>query len=285
MRSDNLTFLQENLRYLGFGEAIIFNENLEREIRNGVSEFQLKTEARFDEWTRIEAKLYFRKSDSLDMYFFNKYDAFLMYDDDPRHNKMQTFYVSKGRGVTFKEAFNLLQGRAVYKNLTDPDGAKYNAWIQLSFSERTTNLTNYKTRHFGEKYGYDLEKTLANYPIRELQDETLKANLIYSLKKGNAHPVTFLKASKIEKMYIEACPAFKTIVIYSDVTRAAQRQSLPKEHSIKIGASILSADPETPSGNGEKEEGKNEEQEPPAATLVSANGSMAKKRGRRPDSL
>jgi len=224
MQKDNLQFLQTSLRYLGFGETIASNNLLEIELQKGSKEFQLKTAACFDEWSTMRATLYFRRSDNYDMYYFNKYDALLIYDNDPKHNRMQTFYITQGKGVTFKEAFNLLQGRAVYKNLTGPDGQEYNAWLQLSFCERTPDNTNYKLRQFGPGYGYNLEKILASYPIRELQDADEKLNLVLSLQKGNIHSVTFLKANKTEKMFIAACPEYKTITICSETAWIIQNR-------------------------------------------------------------
>ena len=283
MNNDNLSFIRQSIRYLGFGEAMTHSEQLEQEMQAGVKEFQLKTAACFDEWSTIQATLHFRKAENYDMYYFNKYDALVMYESDPKRNRMQTFYISKGKGVTFKEAFNLLQGRAVYKNLIDPDGMEYNAWLQLSFSERTPNNTNYKVRHFGDRYGYDLEKALTNYPIRELEDEHLKQNLLYSLKKGNIHPVTFTKSNKIEKMYIEACPEFKMITIHSELTRAAHKPSSPKADPIKPASTPPADDAESPAGNEEIEEGKNDEKEPYDKTRL--NGSPVRKRSRASDSL
>jgi len=261
------------------------SELLELEMQKGIKEFQLKTAACFDEWSNIQATLYFRKADNYDMYYFNKYDALLIYDSDPKRNRAQTFYISKGKGVTLKEAFNLLQGRAVYKNLVDPEGVEYNAWIQLSFSERTPNNTNYKVRHFGDRYGYDLEKALSNYPIRELEDEHLKQNLLYSLKKGNIHPVTFTKSNKIEKMYIEACPEFKMITIHSELTRIFQQASPPKADPIKPAPTPPPDDQGSPDGNEEIEEERNEEKEPPANDKTRLNGSPVRKRSRASDSL
>ena len=228
MTNNNLSLLQENLRYLGFGEALPFNDQLENEVGKGQKAFHLTTEAYFDEWSKLEATLYFRKSDQQDMYFLTKYTATLCYIENPDPNKTQTFYIFKGAGVTLKEAFNLLQGRAVNKDLIDNDGEKYNAWIQLDFSSRTL-MNNYKIRQFRVQYGYDLEKILSAYPIKELGTEALKLNLIRSLKKGNIHPVTFAKPNKTEKKYIEACPQFKTIGIYSLALRAAQKVGILKD--------------------------------------------------------
>ncbi|MDO6433507.1 hypothetical protein Q4E93_23035 [Flavitalea sp. BT771] len=207
MNNGNILLLKEKLRYLGFGEAIASSDRLDIEIQNGTAAFQLQTAACFDEWSTIQATLFFRKSDNFDMYFFIKFDALLICDTAPMITRRQTFHIKNGSGVTFKEAFNLLQGRSVITTLWDSDDAKYSTWIQLSFSQRTRDNTNYKVRQYGENYGYDLEKALSTYPIRELQDEKLKMNLLCSLQKGNVHPVTIVKANKMERMFVEACPA------------------------------------------------------------------------------
>jgi hypothetical protein len=51
------------------------------------------------------------------MYFFNKYDASLQAKD-----MAQTFYINKGSGITAKEAYNLMEGRAVHKELENKEG-------------------------------------------------------------------------------------------------------------------------------------------------------------------
>src|SRR5882672_1512693 len=195
---------------------------------------------------------------------------------------MQTFYIFKGTGITLKEAFNLLQGRAVNKNLTNLDGEKYNAWIQLDFGTRTSG-NNYRVRQFRAQYGYDLEKILYTYPIRELQEDELKANLIRSLKKGNIHPVTFAKTNKIEKMYIEACPQFKTISIYSLAVRAAHQLNSQKDlrgkESVAFSPLGLEKPPGDKEGDGEIE--KDEEREIPVEVPMHTNGSPARKRSRK----
>jgi len=228
MNNDNVPFLRQTLRYLGFGEGIASSDQLEIEMQKGIAEFQLKTAACFDEWSTLQATLYFRKSDNLDTYVFTKYDAMLTYDASSQYSRMQTFYIKKGNGVTFKEAFNLLQGRAVYKQLMDVDDETYDAWIELDFTQRTPDNRNYKTHQFGAHYGYDLEKILASYPIQELAMESLKANLLLSLRKGNLHPVTFAKANKMETMYIAASPRYKTISICTEATRLYHMNHMTK---------------------------------------------------------
>ncbi len=170
MNNENLEFLQESLKYLGFGEKQYAQPAIIGADRPGEQKsFELDFEAFYDAEHKLEVTLYFRKSDQLDMYFFNKYVARLRSSHDPELDKAQTFYISKGTGVTLKESFNLLQGRSVNKNLYNMEGVKYNAWIQLDFSEKDQH-NNYKMKQYREQYGYDLEKTLENYPIRELQN-------------------------------------------------------------------------------------------------------------------
>lgn len=223
MNKDNLAFLNENLKYLGFGEHSLLNQLLEAEITRGSLAFELYTEAFFDEDTRLEAKLYFKRSESLDLYFFSKYDALLQYPESPDRNKSQTFYIYKGSGVTLKEAFNLLQGRAVHKKLTSAIGEKYTAWIQLNFEQRDLH-ENYKYKYFRSERYYDLAKILANYRLREMENEETREMLFRSLRRGNLHPVTLMKTNKTEKIFIHANPQFKTINIIPAAIRARKEK-------------------------------------------------------------
>jgi hypothetical protein len=222
MDSENLSFLHTSLKYLGFGESTPLNMLLEEEIKREQPTFDLYTEAFFDEETKLEAKLNFSRSKTTDRYFFNKYTALLRYPDNPEKDKEQTFYIVKSRfGITFKEAFNLLQGRFVYKKLTRKDGEKYMSWIRLDFTDKTL-AGNHKFKYLFDRFA--LEKTLGKYNIRELEMEPLKERLIRSLQRGNLHPVTYTLASgNADRKYIFANPETNTIVNLSAATRAAGR--------------------------------------------------------------
>jgi hypothetical protein len=222
METKYLNYLRDDMKYLGFGDNALLDQQLVEQIDGTAEGFELYTDAYFDEDTRLEAKLYFRHSDKENRYFFNKFDALLIYPEDPTRNRAQTFYVFLGKGVTFKESFNLLQGRSAYKNMINLEGEKYKAWIRLDFGEKDVH-DNYKIKQYGSRYGYDLEKVLEKYPIRELEQEKTKAELYRSLQRGNRQSVTFDKPTKSEKMYIEANPMFKTINIYPHVVKVAKK--------------------------------------------------------------
>ena len=228
MNNENLEFLAESLKYLGFGENSPLSEQLAEYIALELKSFQLEAEVFLDEGNKLEATLSFRRSEQLEMYFFNKYEARLRSGTDPDLYRVQTFYIYKGAGITVKEAFNLLEGRAVNKGLKNIEGQKYNAWMQLNFGERD-ECNNNEVTQFRPQYGYNLERMLEKYPIREWNESKQKAGLIKSLRKGNRQLVTFDKPAKTERMLIEANPRFKTINIYPVKSKQPVRQNDPAE--------------------------------------------------------
>ncbi len=209
MNDKNFEFLQDQLKNMGFGDKL--NLELENVIRSASPDFQLKTDATFYN-NKVQATLYFRKGDQNEMYFFNKYDATLK-NEDPDKEKTQIFYINQNRGVTFKEAFNLLEGRAVNKELTNLYAQKYNAWIQLNFDSRDKN-NNHEVKQYHQNYGFDLEKVLDKHPIRELENPDDRKMLLGSLKRGNLQLVDYEKDGTRQKMFIEANPKARSINLY-----------------------------------------------------------------------
>lgn len=226
MNTQNLDYLKSNLKYFGFGERL--NESLESEIKTQKNEFKLSCEIpHFN--NKMNFILHFKKSDSSDMYFFNKYDAVLT-NGKPELDKEQVFYINKGSGITAKEAFNLLEGRSVKKELMGKDGEKYQAWIKVDFNS-PDDKSGFKLQQFSENYGYNLEKAISNYPIKELSDPEQKRNLLSSLEKGNLQQVVIEKDNKEAKFYIEAVPQYKNINIYDSKQRSVKRQSVEKDNN------------------------------------------------------
>jgi hypothetical protein len=214
--------LYDHLRFLGFSPEFILREDLANLISEYWPTFDLFTTDNFDDLTELQVRLYFCKSSQKDAYFLQKYQVTLRYRADPTKDKSQLFHTDDGIQIKLKEAFNLLQGRAVYKEVTGKNGEKFNAWIQLNFKEKDVS-GNFKMVKFRSHHGYELANVLDKYPIRELADNDLKEVIIQSLKAGDRRLVTFLKPSgKTEKKIIEANPAFKTINIYS-VAKATQK--------------------------------------------------------------
>lgn len=227
MNTKNLDFLKDGLKYMGFGDKL--NAELEKQITQQPTEFNLSLQGEFKRdgvTEKVDYRLDFKKSDQTDMYFFNRYNATLK-NEDASQEKSQTFYVNKNSGITAKEAFNLLSGRAVNKDLTNKEGQPYNAWVQLDFNEKDKN-DNFKVKQYHQGYGFDLEGTVNRYPIKELANNDEKVKLMKSLEKGNIHSVTFIKEGKEEKMFVAANPQYKSLDLY-DAKMQKQFQGVEKK--------------------------------------------------------
>ena len=208
MNEQNLEYLKNNIKYLGFSDSVF--PDLMKNIENKFPEFTL-THLRDYGSEKLEAKLHFSRSQTSDMYFANNYHATLIKPDQQRVSQM--IYLDRGNGLTQKESYNLLSGRAVYTDLKNKEGENYNAWLKLDFSVKDPN-GNYKVNQFHDAYKYDLAATLQKFNIKELLDETQKERLIQSLQRGNLQQVNFEKAGVSEKFWIAANPQFKSLNIY-----------------------------------------------------------------------
>lgn len=254
MNQENLNYLKENLKYMGFGDKM--NDNLEHNIRQGFPEFVLKMDSEFNK-SKLESTLHFSKSKETDMYFFNRHDAVLKNDVGTLE---QTFYVNKGHGVTLKEAFNLLEGRAVYKELTPKEGERYHAWLQLDFKQKEEN-GNFKTKQFHENYGYNLMETLQKFPIKELMDEQKSERLMSSLQKGNLQSVSIEVEGKDQQFFIQANPQYKTLTIYDNgalkpMSNEQKVELMTPEARQKLNGKDVSTEKEQ-QGQEIKKDGKN----------------------------
>lgn len=227
MNEKNFEYLKDNLKYLGFGEKQ--HDELEKNLKAGNDSFQLTYHAEVHK-KPFEAVLQFKKGENSELYFLNRYQATL---ERTNGEKMeQTFYLNKGKGVTAKEAYNLLEGRAVHKELTTKAGQPYHAWIQLDFENKDKH-NNHEVKQFHENYGYDLRATIGNYKVAELDGGEKEKALLQSLQKGNIQSVTIDKEGTPTKMFIEANPQFKTVMLYDEHMKRVPKESQEPYQSIQ----------------------------------------------------
>lgn len=225
MNQQNVDFLKERLFFLGFGTHL--NNDLEKKIGQNEEKFNLTFQAEFGKDTQkkvVDYSVDFTRSKKEDMYFVNNYNATLK-NDDPAKEKTQKFYLNKGSGVTAKEAFNLLEGRSVFKNnlVKKPkEGAdptekpqKYEAWIKLDFSQKEEN-GNFKPQQYHQKWNYDLEKSLAKHPFKELDNSDKKLEVLRDLKKGDIVPVTYMKDNAERNWFAAANPKDRRVNVYDE---------------------------------------------------------------------
>jgi len=210
MIEKNYDYLSNQLKYTGFGEDL--QAPLKQKMEKGEPQFMLTSQKDYGN-DQTAATLHFRKSDESEMYFFNRFTLMLKNDQHPDAIK-QTFFINpKDDNITLKEAYNLMSGRAVHKELSTKEGEKYNAWLQLDFKDTDAN-GNYKVKKFHESYGYNLQATLNKHPIKELQNETDAHRLVASLERGNRQAVTLEIKGKEQNVFIESVPQFKSLNFY-----------------------------------------------------------------------
>lgn len=235
MNNENLQYLADNIKYMGFGENL--KAELEKNLQEGKADFQLHYTAEINK-KPFEATLNFRKSDATDMYFFNSYRASL--EKNNAEKVEQTFYINKGKGVTSKEAFNLLEGRSVHKDLMTKEGQPYKAWIQLDPLNKDKN-NNFEVKHYHENYGFDLRGAVQKFAIAGLKDLDKEKSLMQSLQKGNIQSVTIEKDGASHKMFIEADPQFKKVNLYDSNMKLVSKESMEKYQSVGQAAPKLEA--------------------------------------------
>lgn len=239
MNQENFDYLKDQVKYAGFGEGL--ESQLREKIEGQRPSFQLQYSHEFGK-DQVQATLNFRKSDTADRYFFNSYDVTLKPHKE-EETIAQTFYLGRANNYTLKEAYNLMAGRAVYKELEkldrvgegtavryEPNGEKYHAWIQLDF-KNTDDKGNYRIKSFHENYGFNLQEALQKLPIQQLGNEKDAQELIRSLEKGNRQFVTFTKADGgTENRYVQANPQYKAITVF-DANLKRVRLDVPENET------------------------------------------------------
>jgi len=220
MNTQNLEFLKKSLLNLGFGEQV--NKALEKNIDQKLTEFILPAKHEFNQ-QKVEYNLHFKAGENQKMYFFNKFDTTL--NKGKEKEQHQTFYITKGNGITAKEAFNLMEGRAVHKQLFNKDSEKYQAWLQLDDKNLTQNGSK-EIKRFSENYGYNLEQVISGKGIKEMSTAEGLDSLMRSLKKGNAQQITVERNGEEKKYFIAASPQFKTVDLYDHQMKKIKREEL-----------------------------------------------------------
>lgn len=235
MNQENFNYLKDQVKYAGFGEGL--EDQLKEKIEAQQPNFQLQYGHEFGK-DQVQALLNFRKSDSVDRYFFNSYEITLKPHKE-EESIAQTFYIGKANNYTLKEAYNLVAGRAVYKELEkldkigegttarfEPNGEKYKAWVQLDF-KNTDDKGNYKIKSYHENYGFNLQDALQKLPIQQLSNDKDREELIRSLEKGNRQFVAFAKeGGGTENRYVQANPQYKNITVF-DANLKRMRLDVP----------------------------------------------------------
>lgn len=215
---DQVNYLKDQLKYLGFGESKELHKDLEAGINSPEKSFELKTisDKALPE-NQVEFNLKFSKSEQGGV-FLNSYDAML--SNNKKDTISQNFRVSKENTFTAKEAINLLEGRSVKIEFRNPKTEqKETAFVKLNLTEEKNQYGNYNFQNFHQNYGVDtqqiVEKSNLIFDKSEYKDST-----IASLEKGNVVKVKFELEDKIVEGKAVLNPQYKNLNLYdSDMNR------------------------------------------------------------------
>lgn len=143
----------------------------------------------------------------------------------------QTFFVERGKGFTAEQAANLIQGRAVYRDdLLNLAGQEYKAWIKLDMDSPKDRYQNYQTNQYHvPTYGFELEKVLDKFQVKELDDPKKREALIQSLENGNRPLVTTVKEGQESKLFMEAVPRYSQLNFFQEDGKPEKREQFLKE--------------------------------------------------------
>jgi hypothetical protein len=222
----NYDYLRHQLLMTGFGDAL--NAPLREKLEQGAEKFSLQHSRLFGE-DETFSTLHFSKASNGDHYFFNAYDLVLRRPGE--EEVKQHVFINDKYNYTLKERYNLLNGRAVFKEqpvlskdqVTGklvPNGQTYLAWRDLDL-KNTDKLGNFvsKTMYWEHK------KELQSYPIKELSVPYDKNKLVATLEKGDKAKVTIVKDDQEIKGLVAANPRQQRLDFYDS---QGQRMSVRK---------------------------------------------------------
>ena len=209
---DQVAYLKNQLKYLGFGEDSTLHKDLEKGIKSKKQQFEIKTISdKTLPGNKVDFILKFNKTENGGV-FLNSYHANLKKEkgEDISHN----FPVSKENTFTAKEAINLLEGRSVKIEFHNPKSEQLEpAFVQFNFNEPKTEKGNYYFQNFYKNYGVDtakiVEKSNLIFDKQEWKDSSIK-----SLEKGNVVKVKFEQDAKIVEGKAVLDPQNRNLKLY-----------------------------------------------------------------------
>ncbi|RKE47185.1 hypothetical protein [Sphingobacterium detergens] len=224
MKVEELSPLAKTLKYTGMGK--VSNEELNQKIAEGQDTFQIGFIQKYKD-AEAEAVINCTKSKT-GKYYADNYDIIVKEEGkaDLKRNYQFSNRIevpSKVEGqkpekinptITFKEAFNQMQARGVFKTFVYVDikepknNRKYEAWDYINFNQTDKN-GNYKSEKF---YDLEVEPKIKSLSLVENMDYENFQQLCESLKRGNIQSAKYIALDGTqEQIYLVANAKFKTI--------------------------------------------------------------------------
>ncbi|MGF7028544.1 hypothetical protein [Sphingobacterium sp. HSC-15S19] len=247
MNENNIEYLKKSLEYLGFGKKL--NDVLENAIRKEIPTFSLGIETKMrplesknqnaERTETLQFKINFNRSGESDQYFLNSYLVTLNKKNDPIVRE-QTFNLARDHRITALQAYKLLSGLSLEKEVylkgnndqvsqANEQGQKTPIWLKLNL-DITDAYGNHPLRTFRPEYGYDLVKTLATYPIKDIESPDKLQEVLTTLRNGNYYHTEMMIGNKNVPVSIAANPQIKTLDVYDkNMNEIRQEKIFPEQ--------------------------------------------------------
>ena len=211
---DQVKYLKNQMKYLGFGESEQLHKDLEIGINSKKQQFEIKTTSdKTLPGNKAEFALKFNKTEQGNV-FFNSFDAKLTKEngEEITHN----FYVNRENTFTAKEAINLMEGRSVKIEFHNPKSDQQEtAFVQFNFDEPKTEKGNYLFQNFYQNYGVNTEEIVEKSNLIFDKPE-YKENTIKSLEKGSITKVKFQMDDKLIEGKAVLSPQDRNLKLYDN---------------------------------------------------------------------
>lgn len=211
---DQVKYLKDQMKYLGFGEDEKLHKDLEKGIKGKAQQFEIKTSSdKTLPENKVDFILKFSKSDQGGV-FLNSYNAKLT--NDKKEEVSHNFPVSRENSFTAKEAVNLLEGRSVKIEFVNPKSNHTEpAFVQFNFNEPKTDKGNYYFQNFYKNYGVDTAKIVEKSNLL-FDNPEWKENSIKSLEKGNVVKVKFKENDQVVEAKAVLDPQNRNLKLYDN---------------------------------------------------------------------
>lgn len=244
MNEQSFDYNKNQLFYLGFGDEIA--KPLREKMEQNLAEFTLPHTRKFgpDETSSV---LHFSKGDQLDkdITFFNRADVTLK--QQGKEDLTQSFFFGKDYNYTLQERYNMMDGRAVYREQPKmerkevngelkmvPTGETYFAWRGLDFKNAD------KYGNFDPKVTFwDHEKELQKYPIKNIQEKYDRSRIVRPLQKGNKVDVTLVRDGQETAAKVVANPRLMRLDFYDSkgqslIVRQVEKQAIDQTQKVEM---------------------------------------------------
>lgn len=211
---DQVQYLKDQLKYLGFGEDEKLHKDLEKGMNSKKQQFEIKTTSdKTLPGNKADFTLHYNKTEKGGV-FLNSYDANLT--NEKGNSISQNFRVSREDSFTAKEAVNLLEGRSVKIEFDNPKTKEREpAFVKLNFEEEKNQYGNYNFQTFYKNYDVDTVKIVENSNLI-FDKPQYRENTIKSLEKGNVVKVKFEQDGNVIEGKAVLNPQYKNLSLYDN---------------------------------------------------------------------